>query len=137
MIAFDHVDLDPRHAGSVFPAISTSYMPVDEGNPTVPSIRSTSTSRCGHYEQVKAGSKWKCTACGQILTISESIQNSIELSEVMRSAIESRIPLSESLDDLLGRREWEEILAKIPSAKKPSKRKRPNRRGRQRKLFRR
>jgi hypothetical protein len=35
-------------------------------------------------------------------------------------AIESRRPLSEDLDDLLGRREWEEIRAKIPSAKKSS-----------------
>ncbi len=112
-------------------------MPVDKDHRIVSSKRSNLSSRCGHYEQVKVGANWKCTACGQILTISESIQNSIELSEVMRSAIESRIPLSESLDDLLGRREWEEILAKIPSAKKLSKREHPNRRGRQRKLFRR
>jgi hypothetical protein len=38
----------------------------------------------------------------------------------MRSAIESRRPLSEGLDDLLGRKEWEEIRAKIPSAERPS-----------------
>ena len=95
-------------------------MPVGKDESTVPSTRSKPTSRCGHYEQVKAGTKWKCTACGQILTISESIQNSVELSEVMRTAVESRIPLSESLDVLLGRREWEEIHAKIPSMKKQS-----------------
>jgi len=108
-------------------------MPVGEDESTVPSTRSKPTSRCGHYEQVKVGTKWKCTACGQILTISESIQNSIELSEVMRTAVESRVPLSESLDVLLGRREWEEIRAKIPIAERPStqklrKRRVPNRR---------
>src|SRR6266571_4235891 len=95
-------------------------MPVGEDGSTVPSTRSKPTSRCGHYEQVKVGTKWKCTACGQILTISESIQNSVELSEVMRTAVESRVPLSESLDVLLGRREWEEIRAKIPSVERPS-----------------
>jgi hypothetical protein len=93
-------------------------MPVDKDHRIVSSKRTKLTSRCGHYEQVKVGANWKCTACGQILTISESIQNSVELSEVMRSAIESRMTLNESLDDLLGRREWEEIRAKIPSAKK-------------------
>src|SRR2546428_11991905 len=97
-------------------------MPVGEDVSTVPSIRSRSTSRCGHYELVKVGTKWKCTSCGQILTISESIQNSIELSEVMRTAVESRVPLSESLDVLLGRREWEEIRAKIPTARGTSTR---------------
>src|SRR6266436_6705614 len=91
-------------------------MPVGDDESTVRSTRSNPTSRCGHYELVKVGTKWKCTACGQILTISESIQNSIELSEVMRTAVESRTPLSESLDVLLGRREWEEISAKIPTA---------------------
>jgi len=94
-------------------------MPVCEDGSTVPSTGSKPTSRCGHYELVKVGTKWKCTACGQTLTISESIQNSIDLSEVMRSAIESRRPLSEGLDDLLGRREWEQICAKIPSAERP------------------
>src|SRR2546422_8496649 len=111
-------------------------MPVGEDVSTVPSIRSRSTSRCGHYEQVKVGTKWECTACGQILTISESIQNSIELSEVMRTAIESRISLSESLDVLLGRREWEEIRAKIPSMKKESAGKLQRRHVGQRKLVR-
>lgn len=61
-------------------------------------------SRCGHHEQVGVGTKWKCAAWGQVLKISESIQNSIELSEVMRTAIESRISLGESLDVLLGYR---------------------------------
>src|SRR2546427_4854127 len=108
-------------------------MPVGEDGSTVPSTRSKPTSRCGHYELVKVGTKWKCTACGQILAISESIQNSVELSDVMRTAVESRMPLSESLDVLLGRREWEEIRAKIPSAerpstKKPQRRRVPNRR---------
>ena len=73
--------------------------------------------RCGHFEQVKVGRNWKCAACGLILTVAESIQNSVELSEVMRSAIDSRRPMSESLDDLLALKEWEEIRAKIPSAK--------------------
>ncbi len=123
MVAFNHVDLDPKHVGSVQLMMSTTYMPVGESSPTVPSIRSKRTSRCGHFEQVKVGTKWKCTACGLILTISESIQNSIELSEVMRSAIDSRITLNESLDVSLGRKEWDEIVAKIPSTKKSSRRK--------------
>src|SRR5207302_4277411 len=104
-------------------------MPVGEDESTVPSTRSKPTSRCGHYEQVKVGTKWKCTACGQIQTISESIQNSVELSEVMRTAVESRVPLSESLDVLLGRREWEGIRAKIPTARGSSTRRLGRRRG--------
>ena len=74
-------------------------------------------SRCGHFEQVKVGRNWKCVACGRILTVAESIQNSIELSDVMRSAIDSRRPLSESLDDLLGRKEWEALREKITTRK--------------------
>src|SRR6266700_5743325 len=97
-------------------------MRVGEYGSAVPWTRSKPTNRCGHYELVKVGTNWKCTACGQILTISESIQNSIELSEVMRTAVESRVPLSESLDVLLGRREWEEIRAKIPTARGSSAR---------------
>lgn len=108
-------------------------MLVDDDVPIVSSTKSKPTNGCGHYEQVKVGTKWKCTACGQILTISESIQNSIELSDVMKSAIESRIPLSEALDDLLGRREWEEIRSKIPTPKKFSTRKIRDRGRRQRK----
>ena len=77
--------------------------------------------RRGHFEQVKVRPKWKCVACRRILTVAESIQNSIELSGVMRSAIDSRRPLSESLDDVVGRKEWEEIRAKIRS-KRASKR---------------
>jgi len=73
---------------------------------------------------VKVGRNWKCVACGQILTVAESIQNSIELSEVMRSAIDSRRPLRESLDDLLGRKEWEEMRTGIPVAKRSLKRRR-------------
>jgi hypothetical protein len=129
MIALYHVDLDPRHAGSAQFPISTTYMPVGEGESTVPSTRSKPTSRCGHYEQVKVGTKWKCAGCGLILTISESIQNSIELSEVMRTAVESRVPLSESLDVLLGHREWEEIREKIPPAGGSSTRRLRRRRG--------
>src|SRR5438445_1524972 len=102
----------------------------------VPSTHRKPASRCGHYEQVKLGTNWKCVACGQILTISESIQNSIDLSEVMRSAIESRRPLSESLDDLLGHREWEEIRAKIPSIERQSTSKRRKRHVPKRKLAR-
>ena len=78
--------------------------------------------RCGHFEQVKVGRNWKCVTCGRILTVAESIQNSIELSEVMRSAIDSRRSLRESLDDLLGRKEWEEMRARIPVAKRSLKR---------------
>ena len=80
------------------------------------------TGRCGHYEQVRFRGKWKCVACGQLLTVSESIQNSLELSEVMRSAIETGRPLHESLDEVLGRKEWEEILSKIPRREERSKR---------------
>jgi len=85
------------------------------------SPKSRRETRCGHFEQVKVGRNWKCVACGRILTVAESIQNSIELSDVMRSAIDSRRPLSESLDDLLGRKEWEELRAKIRT-KRTSKR---------------
>ena len=88
----------------------------------LPSARPSRRRRCGHYEQVKVGSNWKCVACGQLLTVAESIQNSLELSDVMRSAIDSKRTLSESLDEMLGRKEWEEIHAKIPSAKKKSSR---------------
>ena len=79
-------------------------------------------ARCGHYEQVKVRGKWKCVACGQILTIAESMQNSIELSGVIMSTIVTGRPLGESLDDLLGRKEWDAILAKIPSRGKLPKR---------------
>ena len=75
--------------------------------------------RCGHYELSKTRGKWRCVACGRLLTVPESIQNFIELSDVMKAAIETGRPLIESLDDLLGRKEWEEIRAKIPSRKKP------------------
>ncbi len=81
-------------------------------------------ARCGHFEQVKVRGKWKCVACGQILTIEESMQNSIELSEVIRSAIVTGRPLSESLDDVLGRKEWDAMVAKIPTKGKLPKRRR-------------
>ena len=54
----------------------------------------------------------------------------------MRTAVESRVPLTESLDVLLGRREWEEIRAKIPSIKKQSAKKLQRRYVRKRKLVR-
>jgi|SRR2546422_3874923 len=76
------------------------------------------STRCGHYEQVKNQGLWKCVACGQTLTIRESIQNSIELSEVMQSATVTRRPLNESLDDMLGRKEWDEMLAKLRTRRK-------------------
>lgn len=57
-------------------------------------------------------------ACGKILTIPESIQNSIELSDVMKSAMATGRPLNESLDDLLGRKEWDELLAKLRTKRK-------------------
>jgi hypothetical protein len=84
--------------------------------------------RCGHFEQLKAGTNWKCVACGKILTVSESIQNSMELSEVMKSASDSRRTLNESLDEMFGHKEWEEIRDKIPQSTKT------NKRGRRRKV---
>lgn len=56
------------------------------------------------------------------MTVPESIQNFIELSDVMKAAIETGRPLIESLDDMLGRKEWEEIRAKLRIKKKPYKR---------------
>ncbi len=50
------------------------------------------------------------------------MQNSIELSGVIRSAIVTGRPLSESLDDVLGSKEWDAILAKIPTKGKSPKR---------------
>ena len=78
----------------------------------------TRSTRCGHYEQVKKDRRWKCVACGKILTIPESIQNSIELSDVMKSAMATGRPLNESLDDMLGRKEWDEILTKLRTKRK-------------------
>src|SRR2546422_8573554 len=78
----------------------------------------TRAVRCGHYEQVKDHGRWKCVACGEILTIPESIQNSIELSDVMKSAMATGRPLNESLDDMLGRKEWDEILTKLRTRRK-------------------
>jgi capsular polysaccharide biosynthesis protein len=78
--------------------------------------------RCGHYEQKKVRGKWKCVACGKTLTVQESVQNSIDLSKVMNSAIVSGRTLDETLDDLLGRKEWEEIRSKIPTKSKSSSR---------------
>jgi hypothetical protein len=79
------------------------------------------SKRCGHFEQVKVGTNWKCVACGKILTVSESIQNSMELSEVMKSASDSRRTLNESLDEMFERKEWEQIRDKIPQSNKTSK----------------
>src|SRR5438093_2237066 len=78
----------------------------------------TRSTRCGHYEQVKKDRRWKCVACGKILTIQESIQNSIELSDVMKSSMATGRPLNESLDDMLGRKEWDEILTKLRTRRK-------------------
>ncbi len=50
------------------------------------------------------------------------MQNSIELSEVIRVAIVTGRPLSESLDDVRGRKGWNEMLAKIPTKGKVPKR---------------
>ena len=80
-----------------------------------------SSTRCGHFDQRKIGRNWKCVSCGQIMTVRESIQNDLELSEVLRSSIDSRRSLTESLDEVLGRREWDEMRTKIPYAKKGSK----------------
>ncbi len=60
-------------------------------------------------------------SCGQTLTIPESIQNSIELSEVMRSAAVTGRPLNESLDDLLGRKQWDDLRGKLRTKKRASK----------------
>lgn len=78
--------------------------------------------RCGHYELVKTRGKWRCVACGRFFTVPESIQNFIELSDVMKSVIETGRPLSESLDDMLGRQKWDEMLANLPTMKRPHKR---------------
>src|SRR2546425_7253575 len=134
MVALNHVDLDPRHDWVSLASHIDDLYACWKGHSIVPSTNRKPPSRCGHYEQVKLGTNWKCVDCGQILTISESIQNSIDLSEVMRSAIESRRPLSEGLDGLLGRREWEEILAKMPSAERPSRQKLRKRRVPKRRL---
>ncbi len=91
--------------------------------PKMQSGKIRSSVRCGHYEQVKLRGKWKCILCGRTLTIPESMQNSIELSEVIGSSIESRRPLVEILDDMLGREEWEEILSKIPYGERKATRK--------------
>jgi hypothetical protein len=85
------------------------------------SKKQVEAKRCGHFEQVKVGPNWKCVACGKILTVSESIQNSMELSDVMKSASDSRRTLSESLDEVFGRKEWEEIREKIPQSNKRHK----------------
>jgi hypothetical protein len=61
-------------------------------------------------------------ACGKILTIPKSVQNSIELSDAMKSAMATGRPLNESLDDMLGRKEWDEILTKLRTKKKTSER---------------
>src|SRR5437870_13239977 len=88
MVALNHVDLDPNHNWVSIASHVDDLYACWRDLPTCPLTSRKPTSRCGHYEQVKVGTKWKCVACGQILTISESIQNSIDLSEVMRSAIE-------------------------------------------------
>ena len=88
----------------------------------MPTAAVRSKARCGHFEQVKAGSKWKCVACGELLTIEKSAQNSLELSDVMRSAFDNSRTLNESLDEVLGRKEWENMLDRIPRMSKPSKR---------------
>ena len=54
------------------------------------------------------------------MTIEESMQNSLELSDVMRSAIDSKRTLNESLDEMLGRKEWDDIRARIPVKKNRS-----------------
>ena len=136
MVALNHVDLDPRHDWDSLAFDTDELYACWKGHSIVPSTNRKPPSRCGHYEQVKLGTNWKCVACGQILTVSQSIQNSIDLSEVMRSAIESRRPLSESLDDLLGHREWEGIRAKIPSIERQSTSKRRKRHVPKRKLAR-
>jgi hypothetical protein len=46
----------------------------------------------------------------------------MELSEVMKSASDSRRTLNESLDEVFGRKEWEEIRNKIPQSNKANKR---------------
>src|SRR2546427_12209244 len=78
----------------------------------------TRSMRCGHYEQVKKDRRWKCVGCGKILTIPESIQNSIESSDVMKSAMATGRPLNERLDDMLGRKEWDEIMTKLRTKRK-------------------
>ena len=92
--------------------------------PNVPIAKPRRVPFCGHLEQVKVGSDWKCVACGQVLTSRESVQNSIELSEAMSSAIASVKPLNESLEEMMGHKEWEEMRSKIPTIKKRPERRR-------------
>lgn len=89
-------------------------------------------TRCGHYEQVKIGPNWKCTSCGRILTIGESIQNALETADVLKVSIEARKPLNESMDELIGRKEWEEMRSNISTAKRHSRRKSTKPTGRRR-----
>lgn len=56
------------------------------------------------------------------MTIRDSVQNSVELSDVMRSAMDNKRTLVESLDEMLGRKEWEDIRARIPVRGKRSMR---------------
>ncbi|HZD11905.1 MAG TPA: hypothetical protein VE177_00095, partial [Candidatus Binatus sp.] len=56
------------------------------------------------------------------MTVAESIQNSVGLSGTISSSIASGIPLQESLDDDLGRAEWERILSTIPGERKHGRR---------------
>lgn len=84
----------------------------------MPSARRGRVTRCGHYEQLKFGARWKCAACGRLLTISESVQNSLETADVLKDAIDGRRSLGESLDELLSRREWDEMQSKISPARK-------------------
>ena len=90
----------------------------------MPSTKPRLAARCAHYELVKVGSNWKCVACGEILTITESIQNLLEMSDVLRSAMDNKRTLSESLDEMLGRKEWEVIRDGITLAKKRSRKQR-------------
>ena len=85
---------------------------------------------CGHYEQVKVGRNWKCASCGQVLTLEESLRNSIDISQAMTTAIASNKPLDESLDEIMGHREWEEMKARIPTKRESSKRRTSKRRHR-------
>ncbi len=97
-------------------------MPVESNAPEMRRTAPKPVGRCGHYELVKTRGMWRCVACGRFFTVLESIQNFIELSDVMKSAIETGRPLSESLDDMLGRKEWDEMLANLPTSKRPKKR---------------
>src|SRR3989442_12727539 len=78
MVALNHVDLDPRHDWVSLASHIDDLYACWKGHSIVPSTNRKPPSRCGHYEQVKLGTNWKCVACGEIPKFSERFRNSID-----------------------------------------------------------